>query len=93
MGELAIYIRVGSRYFGDEVRIAGPLRCRRIFDSRDGRIIEADAYEIDAPTSWIGGDPKLPWCAEPHELRKRRPPQDWVKLCNLTDVPREVAHG
>lgn len=25
-------------------------------------------------------------------LRKRRPPQDWVKLCNLTDLPREVTH-
>ena len=25
-------------------------------------------------------------------IRKRRPPQDWVKLCNLTDVPREVEH-
>ena len=25
-------------------------------------------------------------------LRKRRPPQDWVKLCNLTDLPREVFH-
>lgn len=28
----------------------------------------------------------------PEQLRKRRPPQDWVKLCNLTDTPREVEH-
>lgn len=29
---------------------------------------------------------------EPYQLRKRRPPQDWLKLCNLTDIPREVSH-
>lgn len=28
----------------------------------------------------------------PTSIRKRRPPQDWVKLCNLIDVPREVSH-
>jgi hypothetical protein len=25
-------------------------------------------------------------------MRKRRPPQDWANLCNLTDMPREVEH-
>jgi hypothetical protein len=33
------------------------------------------------------------FCAGAKALHKRRPPQDWVKLCNLTDIPREVAHG
>lgn len=38
-----------------------------------------------------------PWWPKPIyvrrvNLKKRRPPQDWVKLCNLTDVPREVSH-
>jgi hypothetical protein len=28
----------------------------------------------------------------PQYLRKRRPPQDWKRLCNLTDTPREVEH-
>lgn len=29
--------------------------------------------------------------AFPHSLRKRRPPQDWVKLCELNDIPRDIA--
>lgn len=32
------------------------------------------------------------WSIWPKHLRKRRPPQDWVKLCNLNDIPREVEH-
>jgi hypothetical protein len=25
-----------------------------------------------------------------HQLRKRHPPQDWVKLCRLTECPDEI---
>lgn len=30
--------------------------------------------------------------SDQHQLRKLPPKQDWKKLCNLTDVPREVSH-
>jgi hypothetical protein len=46
-------------------------------------------YQIDPIAKWPDEGPKVPWVSEPHELRKRRPPQDWVKLCNLSDVKRE----
>lgn len=26
----------------------------------------------------------------PNQIRKRRPPQDWVKLCNLISLPQSV---
>lgn len=29
-------------------------------------------------------------CATPCCLRKRRPPQDWVTLCRLDEIPSEV---
>lgn len=35
---------------------------------------------------WSDGDITF---QEPWELRKRRPPQDWAKLCELDNIPIE----
>lgn len=50
----------------------------------------AGFYRVKLPFVRENGSPYLQ--SLPHQLRKRRPPQDWVKLCNLTDLPREVEH-
>lgn len=46
-------------------------------------------YDITGP-----GLPPGQWCAPPRQLRKKRPPQDWAKLCKLDSVkagePAEV---
>jgi hypothetical protein len=89
MGEIAIFVRPGSPHYGAEVTIVGPLEVRARIDGRDfGRHFDA-CYLIDGP---FGPTPfgQGQWSATPEWLRKRRPPQDWTKLCNLTDLPREV---
>lgn len=54
----------------------------------DGETILAGSY-VTQRHGWGGNSTRA---NPPQYLRKRRPPQDWVKLCNLTDLPREVTH-
>lgn len=87
IGEIAIYTRPGSPYNGSEVMVVGPLLPRVGDDLLTGNLyVEYDGYQITLN--------ELPgiYGARPEWLRKRRPPQDWMKLCNLADVPREVEH-
>lgn len=87
IGEIAIYTRPGSPYNGTEVMIVGPLIPRVGNDHLTGTpYVEYDGYQI-TPNELPGR-----YGAKPEWLRKRRPPQDWVKLCNLHDIPREVRH-
>lgn len=62
-------------YVGEEVRIHSPLR----FDSA---AIDFMVYEIVVSNGDL-------WAVTPYCLRKRRPPQNWKSLCNLTNVPAE----
>ncbi len=84
IGEIAIVRRPGDAgddeeffnlYEGKEVQI----NSRLYFDPQ---AIGFYMYEVLSPD----GDR---WCATPHCLQKRRPPQDWKALCNLDSVPRE----
>lgn len=80
VGEIAIFKHDGmARYDGQEVEVFSVTGCNGCGRSPHGRygIRAQDGHRL---------------CVDGRTLRKRRPPQDWVKLCNLTDVPREVAH-
>lgn len=88
VGEVAIFNRPGSRFDGMEVTISAALHLALVRD----RKTELEAYGY---VYGIEGDfgPKrhgvAQWCAPPDQLRKKRPPQDWVKLCRLDEVPAE----
>ncbi len=83
VGEVAIYNRPESAYHGIEVTVISNLQQRSFFDTVTGtKGNVAFGYEIEVPGLWSVG---VYYFAEPHELRKRRPPQDWVKLCRLTE--------
>jgi hypothetical protein len=82
MGEIAVIAVSDDAHWpvGREVEILSPLRrcgCRPFCPLLVHVIGYDDGGEVYAP---------------PHCLRKRRPPQDWKKLCNLTDVPKELCH-
>lgn len=80
VGEIAIFRYSGMpQYHGQEVEVLGLQGCPKCGRNPIGR------YEIR-----MQDGRRL--CAGALTLHKRRPPPDWVKLCNLTDLPREVEH-
>lgn len=78
VGEIAeiVYSRY-ERGQGMECTIVAPLRLRR---NTITALIE-DCYVIE-----VEGEK---YCALPDQLRKKRPPQDWMSLCHLDEVPAE----
>ena len=86
VGEVAILQSLDyfSRYNGMECTVIGGLGLWNCFNHRTQKDEHVFGYRVDLPCHYTCG------IVEPHQLRKRRPPPDWVKLCNLTDVPREV---
>jgi hypothetical protein len=71
-----------------EVTIIGPLRERSFINVLTGEELTRPTYVIEAP--WMRLIfPRNSLIAGPHQLRKRRPPQDWVKLCELDKIPTE----
>ena len=65
-------------YLGERVAIEGALR-----------FVPGHRRPMHVVRCLADGEPFYA-CAD--VLRKIPPPQDWVKLCHLTDVPREVTH-
>lgn len=89
VGEVAIYHRPGSRVHGHEVTVLAGFQDRLCYDTLTGDTRVIAGYEISVP-SWYGSPPYGgSWMAERHELRKRRPPQDWARLCDLNEIPSE----
>jgi hypothetical protein len=84
IGEVAIYWRPISRRHNREVIIIGLPAFHTYYDTVTRQTRRARGYAIS-----FGGEPAPygNWMAEPHELRKRRPPQDWVRLCRLAERP------
>lgn len=74
---------------GMEVEVVAQPRPTNWFFPVTSMLIPANYYVIKAN---VGLDGTPYWGCRPDQLRKRRPPQDWMKLCNLTDIPREVTH-
>jgi hypothetical protein len=89
VGEVAIFTRIGSRFHGMEVTIIKPLHLALIHDQITGIDALAYVYKIDGPFG--SHRPEVDgWAAPPEFLRKRRPPQDWIKLCDLASVSAKV---
>lgn len=66
---------------GQEMTVVRPYGMRRASDTG----AEFMGYGIERADG-------VRFAVRPQHIRKRRPPQDWVKLCHLTDLPREVTH-
>lgn len=82
VGEIAIYDRRESPYYGQEVEVLSRLKRVVIgIDHVTGETdIECDAYQIsDSSISWVR-------YAEPHELRKKKPPQELASLETLKAI-------
>jgi hypothetical protein len=88
VGEVAIFSRPGSRFDGIEVSITEALHFALVRDQRTDRSAYGYVYSIEGDFG-----PKRPgvthWVAPPADLRKKRPPQDWVKLCRLDEIPAQ----
>lgn len=71
VGEVAIYIRPGSKNFGKEVTIVGPLKWARLWtpDLKTYKVVET--YNVSCDD--LGQCPKGRWAAQPHHLRKKPP--------------------
>lgn len=84
-GDLGVYVRPGSLYFGSELTIVGEAKVRYIMDPQGNRR-NLLCYVVDCPA--MGPTPagfKTPHWALPVEYVRRRPPkQDWNNLCNLS---------
>lgn len=87
VGEIAIFqnARVEPAHNGQECEVVQPLG--------DYVMRPHEWYPQGRPyTGYVirfQGDNDV-YAAAPDQLRKRRPPQDWVKLCNLDKIPEEV---
>jgi hypothetical protein len=84
IGEVAILKEsvCWPEYNGQECTITGDLELRSVYIDR-ARTIRGDIrprYVVRCQDGHIFAVP--PSC-----LRKRRPPQDWIKLCHLSEVP------
>lgn len=90
IGEVAIFHRPGSRYNGVEVCVTEALHLSSVFDFRDGITRLELVYGIESPHFPPLRPGRDGHCARPDELRKKRPPQDWAKLCNLDEAPVET---
>lgn len=87
VGEIAIYWRPISPRHGLTVMIESGLVKHFVFDTVTGGEGWCFAHAISFSTCGIGAAPYGVWCAEPHELRKRK---DWMKLCELVECKDEV---
>jgi hypothetical protein len=83
VGEVAIYWRPESQYHLTQCTIRSPLCWSEWFDRLTGRLGQGYCYEANSP-AWPDPDAHP---VEPCHLRKRRPPQDWTRLCNLDEAP------
>lgn len=85
IGEVAIYCRPGSLYFGAEVTIMSALKEMRLHDARTVTTEQALAYEIDGPFGpFLDG---RPWCSRPEWLKKKKPPRRDLEVVRWADCP------
>lgn len=77
IGEIALVFAPGTPRHGEEVEIID-LPQSRLYRCSAGTWTAAGKYTV----LWRGQHREI----EPRFLRKRRPPQDWVKLCKLTNL-------
>jgi hypothetical protein len=82
-----------------EFRIGDRIEVIRVREPNEPRLCVGDRGTIDSLSAPIFGfvgvlyDTGKSCYSRIDAIRKLPPPQkDWVKLCNLTDTPREVEH-
>lgn len=86
VGEIAVICNAPAHarhYEGCEVVITAPLAYREWYVYPTRTDCAGLAYECDFPTGER-------MCIRPIYLRKRRPPQDWVRIANLVSLPQTV---
>lgn len=83
VGEIALLECPWDVYHGQPVEVIGGLEVLVGYCRATGERRVAPKYRIRT----VNGHEMQ---AYPHELRKRRPPQDWVKLCGLADVDVDI---
>ena len=92
VGEVAIYVRPGSPYYGEEVTIIRGIHRYLVVNDHLGQNIgeEIDGYGIQCSWSRAGG-------ASPEWLRKKKPPSREIDQVTTWDKclwkPREVEHA
>lgn len=88
IGEIAILQNTTKAGLdGLEVTIIGEFKRRRYtHPNRQGQM-EGDCWYISNPGNYSLN------AAEADQLKKKRPPQDWVKLCKLDQAPNSVVKG
>lgn len=94
VGEIAIIVAASEwpERIGWEVEIIAPLGDYSYCSRFDSQIRIATGYRIRMPEKCSLTGTSTAVC-KPEFLRKRRPPQDWVKLCRLNETPiKEPAH-
>lgn len=94
VGEIVLIHRPGHHLHGTEVTVVEGLHMYAPINS-DGSVGDVvEGYTVSGeqlpPYTFTRG---RGWGVEPQYLRKRRPPQDWVKLCNLTELPSPLLQG
>lgn len=92
VGEIAVvtYTRGPHLVVGEEVEVIGPLETRMMHTGavETGYRVYS-RHSCDPVSKQILTTGRF-ICVLPDQLRKRRPPQDWVKLCNLTHLPTRL---
>ena len=94
IGEVAIYVRPGSPFYGAEVKIlSGLIFQNRVQDHLTGEYRDGGwRYFIDIPTGNPNG-----FTADPEWLRKKKPPRREIDEVTTWDKclwkPREVEHA
>lgn len=83
VGEVAVFHCPGNQYNGVEVTITstlqhGPIDCQGVATYAAYHLVESPAR----PSS-----PFVRYASKLENLRKRRPPQDWTRLCKLDEAP------
>ena len=88
VGEVAIVVSDDPRFDGTEVTVLGPLEWKKVYGWIQGDTREGFFYPVH--TALLPEPPPGShcWCP-PEQLRKRRPPQDWVRICRLSERPVE----
>lgn len=71
IGEVAIYVRPGSPYYGCEVMVTGPLELKRSIDLVLGQEVEAMGYQIYADSFEIYPGHDRYRSVRPEHLRKK----------------------
>lgn len=70
-----------------ECTVIGGARLFRRGYRRDGSLHIPDMFRLQYEVRDQAGEV---WITTPDLLRKRRPPQDWVRLCRLNERPEHV---